>query len=59
MSPPVAMQIMSAMKIVMGEDGTDEGKLHCIIVKEFKPFKCQQEVNKCLCHKMQENFSQN
>ncbi|KAK2561802.1 Serine palmitoyltransferase 2 [Acropora cervicornis] len=26
MSPPVAMQIMSAMKIIMGEDGTDEGK---------------------------------
>ena len=28
MSPPVAMQIMSAMKIIMGEDGTDEGKLY-------------------------------
>ncbi|XP_074632280.1 serine palmitoyltransferase 2-like [Acropora palmata] len=26
MSPPVAMQILSSMKIIMGEDGTDEGK---------------------------------
>ncbi|XP_044185286.1 serine palmitoyltransferase 2-like [Acropora millepora] len=26
MSPPVAMQVMSSMKIIMGEDGTDEGK---------------------------------
>ncbi|KAJ9589774.1 hypothetical protein L9F63_027965, partial [Diploptera punctata] len=26
MSPPVAQQIISAMKIIMGEDGTLEGK---------------------------------
>ena len=25
MSPPVAQQIISSMKIIMGEDGTDEG----------------------------------
>ena len=27
MSPPVAMQVISSMKIIMGEDGTDEGNL--------------------------------
>ena len=27
MSPPVAMQVMTSMKIIMGEDGTDEGNL--------------------------------
>ncbi|CAH3027403.1 unnamed protein product [Porites evermanni] len=26
MSPPVAMQIISSMKMIMGEDGTDKGK---------------------------------
>ena len=26
MSPPVAQQIISSMRIIMGEDGTDEGK---------------------------------
>jgi len=26
MSPPVAQQIISSMKIIMGEDGTDEGQ---------------------------------
>ncbi|KAK2561766.1 Serine palmitoyltransferase 2 [Acropora cervicornis] len=26
MSPPVAVQVISSMKIIMGEDGTDEGK---------------------------------
>jgi len=25
MSPPVAMQIISSMKMIMGEDGTDKG----------------------------------
>ena len=25
MSPPVAQQIISSMRIIMGEDGTDEG----------------------------------
>lgn len=25
MSPPVTQQIISSMKIIMGEDGTDEG----------------------------------
>ena len=25
MSPPVVMQILSSMKIIMGEDGTDKG----------------------------------
>jgi len=35
MSPPVAMQILSSMKIIMGEDGTDEGNLkndYCFII---------------------------
>ena len=27
MSPPVAVQVISSMKIIMGEDGTDEGSL--------------------------------
>jgi len=26
MSPPVAQQIISSMRIIMGEDGTDEGR---------------------------------
>lgn len=26
MSPPVAQQIISSMRIIMGEDGTDEGQ---------------------------------
>ena len=33
MSPPVAQQIITSMKIIMGEDGTDEGlplKLVCL-----------------------------
>ena len=25
MAPPVAMQVISSMKMIMGEDGTDEG----------------------------------
>ena len=25
MSPPVAQQILSSMRIIMGEDGTDQG----------------------------------
>ena len=36
MSAPVSMQVMSSMKIIMGEDGTDEGNLQnkycCIII---------------------------
>ena len=35
MSPPVAMQVISSMKIIMGEDGTDEGNLqnnYCFII---------------------------
>ena len=28
MSPPVAQQIISSMKIIMGEDGTDEGSTY-------------------------------
>ena len=31
MSPPVAMQVISSMKIIMGEDGTDEGN-YCFII---------------------------
>ena len=35
MSPPVAQQIITSMKIIMGEDGTDEGlpfeKFICIL----------------------------
>ena len=27
MSPPVALQIISSMKMIMGEDGTDKGKI--------------------------------
>ena len=27
MSPPVAQQIISSMRIIMGEDGSNEGKL--------------------------------
>ena len=32
MSPPVAQQIISSMKIIMGEDGTDEGGLEFIYI---------------------------
>jgi len=28
MSPPIAQQIISSMRIIMGEDGTDEGLLY-------------------------------
>ena len=28
MSPPVVMQVISSMKIIMGEDGTDKGECH-------------------------------
>ena len=31
MSPPVVMQIISSMKIIMGEDGTDKGESHVMI----------------------------
>jgi hypothetical protein len=39
MSPPVAQQIISSMKIIMGEDGTDEGSALNIlkICLHFKP----------------------
>ena len=32
MSPPVMQQIVSSMKIIMGEDGTDEGNIEKFIV---------------------------
>ncbi|XP_078351142.1 serine palmitoyltransferase 2-like isoform X2 [Oculina patagonica] len=34
MSPPVVMQIISSMKIIMGEDGTDKGKKKLIALAE-------------------------
>ena len=37
MSPPVAQQIITSMKIIMGEDGTDEGvPLKHLICMHFK-----------------------
>ena len=39
MSPPVAQQIISSMRIIMGEDGTDEGLLYlsyCKLVASFE-----------------------
>lgn len=32
MSPPVVMQIISSMKMIMGEDGTDKGQLIVSII---------------------------
>ena len=33
MSPPTAQMALSAMKVIMGEDGTNEGiVLHCTII---------------------------
>jgi len=34
MSPPVVQQIISSMKIIMGEDGTDEGKKRLTTLKQ-------------------------
>ena len=31
MSPPVVMQIISSMKMIMGEDGTDKGWLMYLV----------------------------
>lgn len=36
MPPPVAQQIITSMKIIMGRDGTDEGKLHYDIISPDK-----------------------
>jgi hypothetical protein len=35
MSPPVAQQIISSMRIIMGEDGTDEG--NCFFISLCSP----------------------
>lgn len=34
MSPPVAMQIIASMKMIMGEDGTDKGKKRLVQLAE-------------------------
>ncbi|KAJ7379981.1 Serine palmitoyltransferase 2 [Desmophyllum pertusum] len=34
MSPPVVMQIIASMKMIMGEDGTDKGKKRLIALAE-------------------------
>jgi len=40
MSPPVVMQILSSMKIIMGEDGTDKGKRRlCTLAQNCKYFR--------------------
>jgi len=36
MSAPVAQQIITSMRVIMGLDGTNEGKLHIISVLAFK-----------------------
>ena len=35
MSPPVVMQIIASMKMIMGEDGTDKG-LFILIIQPFR-----------------------